>query len=84
MYDYIGDNALTSYRWLKDNSSVGYSNWASNQPSHTIQRCVVIKDSGQWTDLPCTNKLKAVCEANMVGSKISEPLVIKTVVVSRA
>ena len=69
--DMIGDNQLSSYRWMVDNSPMVYSDFnGSIEPAKTYQQCIVLneKSSFRWHDFECSHKLTAVCETGVVST----------------
>ena len=67
--DTVGDNKLSSYKWLVDGSTVKFTNFRSNEPNSAHERCVVFRqDEGyKWTDNLCDESHSALCESNPVG-----------------
>lgn len=50
-------------------SQVNYTNWAPGHPdNHNMnEECVLFyRKTGLWTDIPCENGLKCICELDMV------------------
>ena len=66
--DMIGDNQLSSYKWMADKSKMVYSHFNANQPDSIYQHCVVLRrNTGyRWTDRSCSNKYAALCEGDYV------------------
>ena len=65
--DTVGDNQVSSYKWLKDDSSLSYTNWENGEPSGSDEVCVEIRqDNGRWNDISCGMTITALCEAEMV------------------
>ena len=68
--DMIGDNQLSSYRWIADNSPMVYSDFKGVEPADPAQRCVVLntKSSFKWHDFSCSQTRAAVCETDTVSN----------------
>uniref|UniRef100_A0A182N2M6 C-type lectin domain-containing protein n=1 Tax=Anopheles dirus TaxID=7168 RepID=A0A182N2M6_9DIPT len=64
------DNGLEGvWIWMSRNlrmgSVSGYVNWMAGEPSNTGtggENCAAIGSAGTWSDKPCTNTYKYVCE----------------------
>ncbi|XP_076080332.1 perlucin-like protein [Mytilus galloprovincialis] len=54
------------FTWVNDHSSVGYSNWASGEPSNYrgVEHCVTMHTNGlsTWNDQTCSYKTGYICE----------------------
>ena len=59
----VGDNKISSYKWLRDDSSLTYQNWVRWQPAAKWERCVWWRPAdGKWIDEHCGKKAGAFCE----------------------
>ena len=63
--DVVGDNKISSYRWLKDGSSVSFVHWVVGEPYSSAQRCVVQYSTGRWNDVDCKSLRGAICELSV-------------------
>ena len=62
----VGDNNISSYRWVRDGSSLTYQRWANiYEPYDPAHRCVMRHDGGNWDDVLCTHHFAAICEADV-------------------
>ncbi|XP_006824446.2 C-type mannose receptor 2-like [Saccoglossus kowalevskii] len=62
--DVVGDNKNYEYA---TGGSVIYTDWSSNEPNNykgTAEDCVELRGNHdyEWNDIPCSNKIAAVCE----------------------
>ena len=65
--DVVGNNQLSSHRWIHDNSVLAYHNFHGGEPSNPEEICITILVSGgNWNDVPCDYSAQAVCEADPV------------------
>ena len=64
--DMVGDNNLSNYRWVSDNSPMTYSYFANNEPGNTFERCVMFGRAFKWADISCGKDLWAICEADVI------------------
>ena len=60
--DVVGDNNISSHKWLRDGSSLTFQNWYTGQPATQSQTCVTQIGIGQWTDVPCYVSFGSICE----------------------
>ena len=67
--DTVGDNKLSSYKWLVDGSTIAYNNFAANEPSLNLELCVMMrKNAGyKWVDGMCDPSLRALFETEPVS-----------------
>ena len=66
--DYWGDNKLTNYRWMSDDSQMTYSNFRPAEPSDLTERCGAVWPTAEWNDKNCDYSGAGVlCEANPVN-----------------
>ena len=67
--DTVGDNKLSSYKWLVDGSAITFNNFATNQPDYNAELCVfMLKNSGyKWNDGGCNGINRALCETHPVS-----------------
>ena len=64
--DVVGDNNISSYRWVQDGSSLTYQRWANiYEPNVPTDKCVMRYDGGDWDDVSCTFQFAAICEADV-------------------
>ena len=67
--DMVGDNRLSSYRWMADNSKMVYSNFNGAEPGSTVQHCIVLNRdaSYRWHDTNCDLNYTSLCEGAYVS-----------------
>ena len=74
LMDFTGNNS--DWRWISDNTSLTFSNWAPSQPDDGDQNCAsaVLPSTnffppGSWSDTSCSQGsiVGAICEANRVS-----------------
>ena len=67
--DTVGDNKLSSYKWLVDDSTITFDNFATNKPDYNAELCVMMrKNAGyKWVDGMCDPSLRALCETEPVS-----------------
>ena len=64
-YTWIGIKDISGYRWLTDNSTLSYNDWASGQPNSANEKCVGISESDyQWYDRPCDLEYEYICQTD--------------------
>ena len=70
--DVIGDNRLSSYRWMADNSKMVYSDFYQNEPAGIDQHCIILHryPPHRWHDIDCFKKFPALCEGDYVSSTL--------------
>ena len=61
----VGNNSISSFKWVRDGSMLTYQNWAPGEPWNTNVSCVVRYDSGKWDDVACTIPFGAICEVDV-------------------
>ena len=64
--DMVGDNSISSYKWVRDGSMLTYQNWAPGEPLQSADACVIrAVVSGIWDDVACTRPFGAICEVDV-------------------
>ena len=64
--DMVGDNNISSYRWLRDGSTLTYQNWAPTEPHLPADTCVIrYVSNGVWDDVACTRPFGLICEVDV-------------------
>ena len=63
--DMVGDSSISSYKWVRDGSSITYQNWAPGEPWNPNDTCVARYVGGKWDDVPCTIPFGAICEVDV-------------------
>ena len=69
LQDVVGDNQLSSYKWIMDNSTLAYNNFLAGDPNNLAHRCIAFRkrDSLKWHDTGCSIEWNALCETSPVG-----------------
>ncbi|XP_033108741.1 uncharacterized protein LOC117110226 [Anneissia japonica] len=66
----------TTWRWI-DGSLLqdGFKDWASGEPNNLDpgEDCVIMKTSGQWRDVRCDAKTRAICEMEIYPLRLLCP-----------
>ena len=68
--DYVGRNNLADYKWIADNTSMQYANWAGTKPTNEQGKdCAMVIAFplyggiiGQLDDLYCSPNFGGICE----------------------
>ena len=76
--DYVGRNDLADYKWIADNTSVQYANWAENKPEGEYGKdCAFVityplygGNIGQLDDFFCSQQLGGLCEIAPIDIKL--------------
>ena len=67
----FGDNQLSSYKWIVDNTSLTFSGpWSLDNPNSADAQCVTQRvEPGKltWNDRFCSKDGGAICEADLVN-----------------
>ena len=74
LMDFSGNNM--DFRWISDNASLTFDNWAPSQPDLDFQECGaallsanVLGNPAEWVDESCVGHLRAFCEADRVSGR---------------
>ena len=65
--DKVGDNAMSSYKWVVDGSDITAPVWHPTQPDQTNQRCGIIflEEAGGLHHFRCNLGSGGLCEADL-------------------
>ena len=81
--DVVGDDKLTSFKWVGDNSTMTYTNWFSGpwiEPNSVNETCTDMDMStGKWNDVFCSLTQGGVCEIAPVSHILHKKKNIKKV-----
>ncbi|XP_071944844.1 C-type mannose receptor 2-like [Antedon mediterranea] len=84
---FIGLNDIemeNSWRWIADDTiltEIGFQDWASGEPNgDSDENCVTMKTSGQWKDVSCDSKNRAICELEIYPLRLSCTADITTII----